>query len=32
VRAGRWRSGEHIVLMHTGGMPALFAYESVLGI
>jgi L-cysteate sulfo-lyase len=32
VRAGRWRAGEHIVFLHTGGVPALFAYESVLGI
>jgi L-cysteate sulfo-lyase len=32
VRAGRWRTGEHIVFLHTGGVPALFAYESVLGI
>ena len=32
VRAGRWRAGEHVIFVHTGGMPALFAYESVLGI
>ncbi len=32
VRAGRWHPGEHVVFVHTGGMPALFAYESVLGI
>ncbi len=32
VRAGRWRMDEHIIFLHTGGVPALFAYESVLGI
>ena len=32
VRAGRWRAGEHVIFVHTGGMPALFAYESVLPI
>lgn len=29
VRAGRWRAGEHVIFVHTGGMPALFAYEGV---
>ena len=32
VRAGRWREDEDIVFIHTGGAPALFAYESALGI
>ncbi|HEX2759695.1 MAG TPA: hypothetical protein VHM27_04235, partial [Rhizomicrobium sp.] len=32
VRAGRWNAGEHVIFLHTGGMPALFAYESVLPI
>ncbi|MEO7054216.1 MAG: D-cysteine desulfhydrase family protein [Rhizomicrobium sp.] len=32
VRAGRWHTSEHIIFLHTGGSPALFAYESVLGI
>jgi L-cysteate sulfo-lyase len=32
VRAGRWREHEHVIFVHTGGAPALFAYESVLGI
>ena len=28
VRAGRYRAGESIVLIHTGGTPALFAYAE----
>jgi D-cysteine desulfhydrase len=28
VRAGRWRSGERVLFLHTGGAPALFAYED----
>lgn len=32
IRAGRWRAGEHVIFLHTGGMPALFAYESALPI
>lgn len=32
IRTGRWRAGEHVVFVHTGGMPALFAYERVLQI
>jgi L-cysteate sulfo-lyase len=32
VRAGRWRADEHVIFLHTGGLPALFAYENVLGI
>ncbi len=32
VRAGRWRRDEDVIFVHTGGAPALFAYESALGI
>jgi L-cysteate sulfo-lyase len=32
VRGGRWRTDEDVVFIHTGGAPALFAYESALGI
>jgi len=32
VRAGRWRGDEDVIFIHTGGSPALFAYQSVLGI
>lgn len=32
IGTGRWRAGEHVIFVHTGGMPALFAYESVLRI
>jgi len=32
VRAGRWRADEDVVLVHTGGTPALFAYQSALAI
>ena len=32
ARAGRWREHEHVIFVHTGGAPALFAYESSLGI
>ena len=28
VRAGRWRAGEHVVFLHSGGTPALFAYRQ----
>nr|WP_290670263.1 D-cysteine desulfhydrase family protein [Ardenticatena sp.] len=27
ARHGRWKSGEHVVFWHTGGLPALFAYD-----
>ncbi|HSH99392.1 MAG TPA: D-cysteine desulfhydrase family protein [Reyranella sp.] len=27
IRAGRWTSGQDVVLIHTGGAPALFAYR-----
>ena len=30
VRAGRWRTDQHIVFLHGGGAPALFAYTDVL--
>jgi L-cysteate sulfo-lyase len=32
VRAGRWRTDDDVIFVHTGGAPALFAYESTLGI
>jgi D-cysteine desulfhydrase family pyridoxal phosphate-dependent enzyme len=32
IRAGRWRGGEHVIFVHTGGAPALFAYRAVLGL
>jgi len=32
IRDGRWRRDENVVFLHTGGAPALFAYQSVLGI
>ncbi len=32
IRAGRWRKDAPVVFVHTGGEPALFAYESRLGI
>jgi len=32
VRSGRWRRGDHVVFVHTGGAPALFAYgDQLLG-
>ena len=30
VRQGRWNAGQHVVFLHTGGMPAVWAYESAL--
>ncbi|MCB9946941.1 MAG: pyridoxal-phosphate dependent enzyme [Rhodospirillaceae bacterium] len=30
VRRGRWRRGQRVVFVHTGGAPALFAYREVL--
>lgn len=30
VRAGRWRADDDVVFVHTGGMPALFAYQQAL--
>jgi L-cysteate sulfo-lyase len=32
IRQGRWRQGEDIIFLHTGGEPALFAYQGALGI
>jgi len=32
IRQGRWHSDEDVVFLHTGGSPALFAYQSALGI
>jgi L-cysteate sulfo-lyase len=32
IREGRWRKDEDVIFLHTGGEPALFAYQSALGI
>jgi L-cysteate sulfo-lyase len=32
IRQGRWRNDEDAIFLHTGGAPALFAYQSALGI
>jgi len=32
IRQGRWRGDENVIFVHTGGSPALFAYQGVLGI
>jgi D-cysteine desulfhydrase family pyridoxal phosphate-dependent enzyme len=32
ARARRWQRDEDVIFIHTGGAPALFAYQSVLGI
>jgi L-cysteate sulfo-lyase len=32
IGQGRWSRDEHVVFVHTGGAPALFAYQSALGI
>jgi L-cysteate sulfo-lyase len=32
VREGRWRRDRDVVFIHTGGQPALFAYQEMLGI
>ena len=32
MRQGRWREDEDVIFLHTGGVPALFAYQSALGI
>jgi L-cysteate sulfo-lyase len=32
IREGRWRKDDDVVFVHTGGAPALFAYQSVLGL
>lgn len=31
IRAGRWRRDQDVVFVHTGGVPALFAYARALG-
>jgi 1-aminocyclopropane-1-carboxylate deaminase/D-cysteine desulfhydrase-like pyridoxal-dependent ACC family enzyme len=28
VKKGRWKAGERVVFIHTGGTPALFAYNE----
>jgi L-cysteate sulfo-lyase len=32
IRGGHWRKNEDVIFLHTGGAPALFAYQSALGI
>jgi L-cysteate sulfo-lyase len=32
IRGGRWGRDENVVFLHTGGTPAIFAYQSALGI
>jgi L-cysteate sulfo-lyase len=32
IRQGRWRNDQDVIFLHTGGAPALFAYQSALGI
>lgn len=32
IRQGRWHNDEDVIFLHTGGAPALFAYQSALGI
>jgi L-cysteate sulfo-lyase len=32
IRQGLWRKDEDVIFLHTGGTPALFAYQSALGI
>jgi predicted RNA polymerase sigma factor len=32
IRQWRWRNDEDVIFLHTGGAPALFAYQSALGI
>jgi L-cysteate sulfo-lyase len=32
IRQGRWRKNEDVIFLHTGGTPALFAYQSALRI
>jgi L-cysteate sulfo-lyase len=32
VRAGRWARDQDVVFLHTGGAPALFAYQKALGL
>jgi 1-aminocyclopropane-1-carboxylate deaminase/D-cysteine desulfhydrase-like pyridoxal-dependent ACC family enzyme len=30
IRAGKFKQGQNVVFVHTGGAPALFGYRSVL--
>jgi D-cysteine desulfhydrase len=30
IRRGTFKKGEHVLFVHTGGAPALYAYQSVL--
>lgn len=32
IREGRWTAGDDVVFIHTGGAPALFAYQKALGL
>ena len=32
IRAGRWTARDHVIFVHTGGAPALFAYVEQLGL
>lgn len=32
IREGRWSADDDVIFIHTGGSPALFAYQSALGI
>ncbi len=32
IREGRWRANDDVIFIHTGGSPALFAYQSALDI
>jgi L-cysteate sulfo-lyase len=32
IRTGRWGRDEDVIFLHTGGTPAIFAYQSALGI
>jgi hypothetical protein len=32
MRAGRWQRGDDVIFFHTGGEPAIFAYQGRLSI
>ncbi len=32
IQAGRWKTTDNVIFMHTGGEPALFAYREALGL
>jgi L-cysteate sulfo-lyase len=32
IREGRWSADDDVIFVHTGGSPALFAYQSALDI